>query len=105
MEKLYTFNQSKEKLLEPKIVNEDVVVINHIILNKGDAVPTHNSDSNVFQIIVRGAITLRLEENTPKKYGHGSIISIPCGTKMGISNEGDEQLEFFVIKAPNPSKL
>ncbi len=101
MEKVYQFNQSAEKLVE-KVLDEDVVMINHIILNTGDAVPQHDSNSNVYMVVVRGAVTLQLAENPAKQYAHGSIVNIPGGVRMNISNSQAEQLEFFVVKAPSP---
>lgn len=101
MEKAYQFLQSNEKIVE-KILDDDVVMINHIILNTGEAMPQHDSNSNVYMLVIRGAVTLQLAENPAKQYGHGSIINIPGHIRMNISNTGTEQLEFFVLKAPSP---
>ena len=101
MEKLYNFNQSKEKLIE-KIIDDDVLMVNHIIFNKDEFLPEHNSNSNVYMVVARGTLTLQLAENPAKEYAHGSIVNIPGGVKMNVSNRNDEQLEFFVLKAPSP---
>jgi quercetin dioxygenase-like cupin family protein len=101
MEKQYFFNQSDEKLIE-KIIDNDEVMINHMILNTGERIPEHNSNSNVYMIVVRGFLSLQLAENPAKQYEHGSIIHIPYGIKMNITNSSKEQTEFFVIKAPSP---
>lgn len=101
MEKVYQFRQSSDKLIE-KILDDDVVMINHMILNQGDALPQHDSNSNVYMIVVRGAVTAQLGDNTAKRFEHGSIISIPGKIKMNISNADPEQAEFFVVKAPSP---
>lgn len=101
MEKAYNFNQSSDKLVE-KILDDDVVMINHMILNEGDSLPPHDANSNVYMIIVRGMVSAQLADKPAKCYNHGSIINIPAGTKMHISNLNSEQAEFFVIKAPSP---
>lgn len=101
MEKLYQFNQSKDKLIE-KILDDDVAMINHMILNRGDALLQHDSNSNVYMLVVRGEVTLQLAENPEKHYKQGSIVNIPGGVKMNVSNTQSEQLELFVIKAPSP---
>lgn len=101
METQYLFKSSADKLIE-KIIDDDAVMINHMILNKGDFLPEHKSNSNVYMIVVRGMLTLHLAENEAKDYGNGSIINIPYGVKMNVSNSNDEQVEFFVIKAPSP---
>lgn len=101
MEKVYGFKDSADKLVE-KILDDDVVMINHMILNQGDALPQHDSNSNVYMIVIAGAITAQLAENPPKRYEKGNIINIPGKIKMNISNEETEQAEFFVVKAPSP---
>ncbi|MDL2219759.1 cupin domain-containing protein [Ruminococcaceae bacterium OttesenSCG-928-O06] len=101
MEKVYGFNQSNEKLIE-KILDDDVVMINHIILNQGEALPQHDSNSNVYLIVVRGVLTAQLGDNAPKSYENGNIINVPGKIRMNISNAEPDQLEFFVVKAPSP---
>ncbi len=85
-----------------KILDDDVVMINHMILNQGDRMPEHDSNSNVYMMVIRGAVTLQLAEKQAAEYACGSIINIPGGIRMNISNEREEQLEFFVVKAPSP---
>lgn len=101
MEKQYPFAQSSEKLIE-KILADDVVMINHMILNQGDALPQHDANSNVYMIIIRGAVTAQLDDRPAKRYAHGSILHIPGKTKMSIANTEPQQAEFFVVKAPSP---
>lgn len=101
MAKLYKFNQSDSKLVE-KILDDDVAMINHMILNKGDFMPEHDSNSNVYMIIIRGALSISLNHEPEKKYENGNIVNIHGGITMNISNKDDEQAEFFVVKAPSP---
>jgi quercetin dioxygenase-like cupin family protein len=101
METLYSFNSSTSKLIE-KIINNDEVIINHMIFNEGDHLPEHNANSNVYMIVIHGVLTLQLGDQSTKYFTHGNIINIPYGTKMNVSNTQAEQTEFFVIKAPNP---
>lgn len=103
MEKVYKFNQSAEKLIE-KNLDDDVAMINHMILNQGDTLPKHDANSNVYMIIIRGIITVELAGNPATSYEHGSIINIPYGTTMNISNRNSEQAEFFVVKSPSPRR-
>lgn len=101
MEKLYNFKNSEEKLIE-KILDDDVVMINHMILNQEEALPEHDSNSNVYMMVIQGKVTLQLSETPAKEYKQGSIINIPAEVKMNVSNKQKEQLEIFVIKAPSP---
>ncbi|MDL2212225.1 cupin domain-containing protein [Erysipelotrichaceae bacterium OttesenSCG-928-M19] len=104
METVYNFNCSKTKIIE-QLVDNDEVMINHIILNRGEALPEHNSNSNVYLIIIRGTLFIKLADKQTKQYKAGSIINVPYDIKMNISNNNEEQLEFFVIKAPSPRMI
>lgn len=73
-----------------------------MILQKGDALPEHYTNSNIYMIAVRGSISLQLGAQDEHTYPAGSIIAIPYKTKMNVRNNHEEVLEFFVVKAPSP---
>lgn len=104
IEERYDFKIVNEKLIE-RIVDDDNVAINHIILVKDTGLPEHFSNSNVYMIIVRGTMTICLNDEQPKTYEKGSILYIPYNTKMKVQNLDNEILEFFVVKAPNPKNF
>lgn len=101
IETKYTFNLTDQKIIE-RIIEDDNVAMNHMVLNKGEALPEHYSNSNVYMIVVRGIVTLKLNEQTETSYPAGSIINIPYKTKMNVYNTNEETLEFFVVKVPSP---
>jgi len=101
IETTYEFKTSDSKLVE-KIVNDDNVHINHIILEKGQNMPEHFSNSNVYLIIVQGEMRLTLSDNEPNYHPSGSIVNVPYNTKMLIQNVNTPVMEFFVLKSPNP---
>jgi quercetin dioxygenase-like cupin family protein len=101
IENKFLFQQTNSKLIE-RVIDDNNVNINHMVLPKGDALPEHYSNSNVYMIVVRGNITLRLDDQEEHVYPLGSILNIPYKTKMNVFNQHDEILEFFVVKAPNP---
>ncbi|MCM8901271.1 cupin domain-containing protein [Caldicoprobacter algeriensis] len=101
IEKKFVFQQVDDKVIE-KIVDDENVNINHMILKKGDALPQHYSNSNVYMIVVRGNITVKLDDQDPHVYPAGTILNIPYNTKMNVYNQHDEVLEFFVVKVPSP---
>lgn len=104
IEKRYSFTQTDSKLIE-RLIEDDNVGINHMILPKFGALPEHYSNSHVYMLIIRGTISLQLGEQETHTYPSGSIINIPYQTKMNVSNQDDELLEFFVIKAPSPKTM
>jgi len=102
IEKIFNFTLTSEKVIE-KIIADDNLAINHMVLNKGQALPEHFSNSNVYMIICRGTVTLQLAEKPARSYPAGTIVNIPYNIKMNVSNAHDDTLEFFVVKAPNPA--
>ncbi|MGI6486174.1 MAG: hypothetical protein GX759_03630 [Thermoanaerobacterales bacterium] len=104
LEKTYNFTTADEKNIE-KIIDDDNLNINHMVLTKGTGLPEHYSNSNVYLIIVRGVMTIKLSEQEPARYEHGSIVNVPFNTKMNIKNLDEEVLEFFVVKSPNPRDM
>ena len=103
IEKLYHFNQSEEKLIE-KIVTEDKVNINHVILKEGDSLPEHYSNANVYLIVLRGTLKGAFNNQSTDDYPAGTIINVPYNTRMNVSNRNNSILEFFILKAPMGSE-
>lgn len=104
IEKNVAFTVADSKTIE-KVINKDVVMINHMILPQGDALPEHYANSNVFMIVARGTVTLQLDEQEEHKYKSGNIVQIPFKTKMNVMNKDPQILELFVIKAPGPDAM
>ena len=100
----YTYSDTTSMAME-KIVDDERVNINHIVVPPGEAVPTHASNSYVHQIIVRGTLSLSLDDEEFHHHEAGTIVAVPFNTKMVIQNQGEETLEFFVVKAPNPRDM
>lgn len=101
LEKAYDFSIQDTKIIE-RLIDDENVAINHMVLTKNTGLPEHYSNSNVYMIILRGTMTLKLADNEPEKYCSGKIINIPYNIKMNVNNYEDETLEFFVVKSPNP---
>ncbi|ABR56547.1 cupin domain-containing protein [Methanococcus aeolicus] len=105
IEKTYNFTTESDSKTVEKIVNTDDVQIIHMIFPKGEGTPKHFTNSKVHLIVIKGEMTLTLEDQEPKVYPAGTIIHLPFNTKMIAQNLTCEVLEFFVIKAPHPSKI
>ena len=101
LEKVYRYKKVDEKLIE-MIVDDDNLALNHMVLVKDTGLPVHFSNSNVYMVIVRGTMTIALDEGEANRYEAGQIINIPYHVKMDVKNRDDEILEFFVVKSPNP---
>ncbi len=101
IEKTYAYSTQPDKKIE-KIVDDDNLIINHMVLPQGESLPEHFSNSNVYLVIVSGQMILTLDEQNAHRYTRGEIVNIPYHTKMNITNADEDVLEFFVVKAPNP---
>lgn len=104
LERKFDFTLTNSKIIE-RIIEDENVAINHMVLNRSEALPEHYSNSNVYMIVVRGQVSLVLDEQEEHVYPAGSILAIPLKTKMNVYNQVDEVLELFVVKAPSPSKM
>ncbi len=103
IEKNYKYTIADTKKIE-KLVADENVHINHMILPKGDALPLHMSNSNVYMTVMRGTISLILDDQEQHDYEVGSILNIPNKTKMNVSNTNDPVAEILVVKAPAPGR-
>lgn len=101
LEKLFSYTKSDAKTIE-RIVDDENVGINHMVLNNGEALPVHDANSHVYMIVARGTLSITLADQETHVYESGSILNIPYGTRMYARNEAGPVLELFVVKAPNP---
>ena len=101
VERIYPFAIDDAKHIE-KLIDDDPVMINHMVLPKGECVPDHHANSYVHMIVVRGTLTLQFDEQEPHHYERGTIVHVPFNTYMRVRNEHDAVCEFFVVKTPSP---
>jgi len=92
----------KTKTIE-KLIGDPDIMINHFMFGHGEGLPVHNSNSNVYMIILKGKLSLKLDA-LDEIHDAGEILTIPFGVKMHVRNEHDEPLEMFVLKAPHPDQ-
>jgi len=104
VEKEFKFTLSDEKVIE-KLIEDDNIAINHMVLRKSEALPEHYSNSNVYMVVTRGQVTLQLNDQDEYTYPTGSIINIPYKTKMNVFNQHHAVTEIFVVKAPSPKNM
>ena len=59
IEKIFAFANDNEKKIE-KIIDDQAVMINHMIFPEGEGLKEHYSNSNVYMIVLKGTVTLQL---------------------------------------------
>lgn len=103
IEEVYKMVTGNKKTIE-KIIQDDNLHYIHMILNKNEGLPEHFSNSNVYMTVLRGVLSIELDEQEFHQYEAGTILKIPFNTKMNVKNKNEQVLEFIVVKAPAPKK-
>ncbi|MGN9162422.1 MULTISPECIES: cupin domain-containing protein [unclassified Clostridium] len=103
VEKIYQMTNSDSRTVEMLISDENVHYL-HMIFNKGEGLPEHFSNSNVYMAVLKGTLSIGLDDQEIHEYKEGTLLKIPFKTKMNVGNKHDEILELTVVKSPAPSK-
>ena len=103
IEQIFQMTQSNEHTIERVIIDENVN-FNHMILAKNQGLPEHLSNSNVYMTVIRGLLSIGLNNQEIHEYCAGTVLKIPEGIKMNVKNLHDNILELIVVKAPAPKK-
>ena len=101
IEQVYNMTLGNEKTVEKIIMDENIHYI-HMIFNKNEGLPEHYSNSIVYMTVLRGILSIVLDEQEVHQYKEGSILKIPFNSKMNVKNSHDKVLELIVVKAPAP---
>ncbi|NLP47373.1 MAG: hypothetical protein GX345_00335 [Clostridiales bacterium] len=101
VEKVYKFYTGDEKIVEKVVFDQNIHYL-HMVFNKGDGLPEHYSNSNVYMTVLRGKLSIGLNDQEIHEYEAGTLLQIPFQTKMNVNNLHDDTLELIVVKAPAP---
>ncbi len=101
IEKTYKYSTTNEKAVEKLIMDENVNYV-HMVFNKDQGLPEHFSNSNVYMNVIRGTLSIKLDDQEFHEYVKGTLLNIPYNVKMSVNNLHDETLELIVVKAPAP---
>jgi quercetin dioxygenase-like cupin family protein len=81
---------------------DDNVNYIHMVFGKGEGLPEHYSNSNVYMNVIRGTLTIGLGDQEAHDYEKGTLLEIPYNIKMNVGNSHEQTLELIVVKAPAP---
>ena len=101
IEQIFKLYVGNEKAVEKVIFDENVHYL-HMVFNKDEGLPEHFSNSNVYMTVIRGRLSIGLDEQELHEYEAGTLLKIPFQTKMNVRNLHDETLELIIVKAPAP---
>ncbi len=97
MEKVYQYTITDQELME-NVFKDEKLLMNHVIVPAGKVFPKHPTDAIVYALIIRGELSVTIEDNALKTYRAGQLVNIPKGANTELGNRGDEPLELFVVK-------
>jgi len=101
VEQVFKLSQGDEKAVEKVVFDENVHYL-HMVFGKGEGLPEHFSNSNVYMTVIRGKLSIGLNDQEIHEYPAGTLLKIPFNTKMNVKNQSPETLELTVVKAPAP---
>ncbi len=101
VEQIFKLSRGNEKAVEKVVFDENLHYL-HMVFNKGEGLPEHFSNSNVYMTVVRGKLSIGLNDQDIHEYEDGTLLKIPFKTKMNVKNLHDATLELIVVKAPAP---
>ncbi len=101
IEQIFELAKGNEKAVEKVVFDENVHYL-HMVFNKDEGLPEHFSNSNVYMTVIRGMLSIGLNDQDIHEYEAGTLLKIPFQTKMNVKNLHNETLELIVVKAPAP---
>ncbi len=103
VEQVFKLATGNDKAVEKIIFDENLHYL-HMVFNKNEGLPEHLSNSNVYMTVVRGKLSIGLDDQEIHEYEKGTLLKIPYKTKMNVKNLCEETLELIVVKAPAPQQ-
>ena len=101
IEQIYKISTDDKKVVEKVIFDENLHYL-HMVFGKGEGLPEHFSNSNVYMTVIKGILSIGLNNQDIHEYSNGALLKIPVNTKMNVKNLNDATLELIVVKAPAP---
>lgn len=101
IEQEFRLSIKDEKTIQKVIADENVDYI-YMVFKKGEGLPEHFSNSNVYMTVISGRLSIGLDDQDIHEYEAGVLLKIPINTKMNVKNLHSEILELIVVKAPAP---
>ena len=101
LEQAYQLSRGNEKAVEKVLFDENVNYL-HMVFPQNEGLPIHNANSTVYMTVVRGILSIGLDEQEIHEYEAGTLLKIPYATKMNVRNLHSSPLELIVVKVPAP---
>ena len=93
----FPYTQTQTSIFE-NIFKLDDLLMNHAVIEPGQIFPKHPTDADVYALIVKGVLSVALEDEMPKTFDEGQVVHIPKGLMSELGNRGEKTVELFVLK-------
>ncbi len=104
IEKVFNYSQDYNNRIEKVISDENLQFI-HMVFIKDDGLPEHYSNATLYMNVLRGNLSISLDDEDVKVYVAGTVLKIKKGVRMNVKNFHDDILEIIVIKVPAPGEI
>lgn len=101
IEQVFELSKETEKVVEKVVFDENIHYL-HMIFNKDEGLPEHFSNSNVYMTVIKGTLSIGLNDQEIHEYTNNNLLKIPVNTKMNVKNLHNDTLELIVVKSPAP---
>lgn len=72
---MYPFSTSNERVVEKVIQDENLHYI-HMVFGKEEGLPEHHANATVYMTVIRGCLSIRLEDQPVLRVQSGTVIKI-----------------------------
>ena len=79
IEQIFELAKGNEKSVEKVVFDENVHYL-HMVFNKDEGLPEHFSNSNVYMTVIRGMLSIGLNDQEIHEYEAGTLLKIPFQT-------------------------
>jgi quercetin dioxygenase-like cupin family protein len=97
IETKYDLYQGDEFKIEKLVIGKPGQYI-HMVFPKGKGLPIHKSNAELFMTVLRGTLSLKLDNQELENIQSGTMIKIPINTLMNVTNQNEKTCELIVVK-------
>lgn len=104
MATIYAYTLTDDETLE-NVFDRGDCLMNHVVMPSGKVFPKHPTDAHVYITVLRGELTIALEDEAPIKLKRGQVGNVPKGVMSSLSNITDEVVELIVLKLKHDADI
>lgn len=97
IETKYDLYQGNEFKIEKLVMNNPGQYI-HMVFPKGKGLPIHKSNAELFMTVIKGTLSLKLNDQAIERITCGTMVNIPINTLMNVTNQDEDVCELIVVK-------